>query len=146
MLFRSNRIRVAGRILISRENRVAATLVAHEIETLNRPNGVMGALTNIRLHFRSEAARLGGEPAALIPGIVIGDTSLQSQEFADAMRRAGLSHLTAVSGANFAIVSGFLLWCIQFFVRGRVIRILIVTIFLALFVRSEEHTSELQSH
>ena len=131
---RGNHIRVAGRIVISRENRVAATLVAHEIETLNRPNGVMGALTNIRLQFRSEAARLGGEPAALIPGIVIGDTSLQSQEFADAMRRAGLSHLTAVSGANFAIVSGFLLWCIQFFVRGRVIRILIVTIFLALFV------------
>ena len=50
------------------------------------------------------------------------------------MRRAGLSHLTAVSGANFAIVSGFLLWCIQFFVRRRLIRILIVTIFLMLFV------------
>ena len=123
-----------GRVVISRENRVAATVVAKEIYFLQSPSGVMGALTHIRLQFRAEVARLGGEPAALIPGIVIGDTSLQSPEFVDVMRRAGLSHLTAVSGANFAIVSAFLLWCIQFFVRRRGMRILVVAIFLSLFV------------
>ena len=131
---RGDRIRVTGRVVISRENRVAATVVAKEIYVLQSPSGVMGALTHIRLQFRAEVARLGGEPAALIPGIVIGDTSLQSPEFADVMRRAGLSHLTAVSGANFAIVSAFLLWCIQFFVRRRGMRILVVAIFLSLFV------------
>lgn len=56
---------------------------------------------------RGLAAATGPDPAdaaALVAGIAIDDESRQTAEFADAMRLAGLSHLTAVSGGNFAIV------------------------------------------
>ena len=44
--------------------------------------------------------------ATLLPGLVLGDTSAQSQELEKSLRTAGLGHLTAVSGANVAIVVG----------------------------------------
>lgn len=42
--------------------------------------------------------------SALVAGLAVGDESLQSHELDDAMRATGLSHLTAVSGGNVAIV------------------------------------------
>lgn len=42
--------------------------------------------------------------AALLPGLVVGDTSAQSAELENDLQEAGLGHLTAVSGANVAIV------------------------------------------
>ncbi|MBA2770024.1 MAG: ComEC/Rec2 family competence protein, partial [Sporichthyaceae bacterium] len=54
----------------------------------------------------------GGLPTAqrgLLPGLVIGDTSRVPSTLADDFRTAGLTHLTAVSGANLAIVTGFVL-------------------------------------
>ena len=66
--------------------------------------------------------------------MVLGDTSLQSQQFTDAMRRAGLTHLTAVSGANFAIVSSFVLWLMQFAFRNMRIRLLATSSILIAFI------------
>ncbi|MGY1803855.1 ComEC/Rec2 family competence protein [Blastococcus sp. SYSU D00922] len=43
-------------------------------------------------------------PAGLLPGLVVGDTAAMDPVLEDDFRRAGLSHLTAVSGANVAIV------------------------------------------
>jgi len=44
--------------------------------------------------------------AALVPGLVLGDTAKQSTELEVAMRGSGLAHLTAVSGGNVTIVLG----------------------------------------
>ncbi|MGW9478463.1 ComEC/Rec2 family competence protein [Saccharomonospora azurea] len=64
---------------------------------------------SLRLAFREVAGVLDEESAGLLPGLVVGDTSeLPSrveQEFLD----AGMSHLTAVSGSNVAIVCGAVL-------------------------------------
>ena len=46
----------------------------------------------------------GGDGAALAPGLVLGDTRALSESLEGAMRVSSLSHLTAVSGANCAIV------------------------------------------
>lgn len=62
----------------------------------------------VRAH--DPGARTG---ATLLPGLVLGDTSAQSRELADDLRTSGLSHLTAVSGANVAIVIGAVLWLLQ---------------------------------
>ncbi|MEP6462696.1 MAG: ComEC/Rec2 family competence protein [Frankiaceae bacterium] len=43
-------------------------------------------------------------PAALLPGLVIGDTSRLSPDVVEDFRTTGLTHLVAVSGANLAIV------------------------------------------
>ncbi|GAA3286137.1 ComEC/Rec2 family competence protein [Nesterenkonia halobia] len=50
-----------------------------------------------------------GEAPQLLPGMVLGDRSQQSEELTTAMQQAGLSHLTAVSGANCALVLGAVL-------------------------------------
>jgi competence protein ComEC len=50
------------------------------------------------------------------------------------MRRSGLTHLTAVSGANFAIISSFLLWLMQFPIRKVRARLLVTSIFLVAFI------------
>ena len=50
------------------------------------------------------------------------------------MRRVGLSHLTAVSGANFALVATFLFWLLQFFVRNLKNRLRLIFLILLLFI------------
>jgi competence protein ComEC len=42
--------------------------------------------------------------AQLLPGLVVGDTSKQTVYLEDTLRESGLGHLTAVSGANVAIL------------------------------------------
>lgn len=42
--------------------------------------------------------------AQLLPGLVVGDTSRQTPYLEDTLRKSGLGHLTAVSGANVAIL------------------------------------------
>jgi competence protein ComEC len=50
------------------------------------------------------------------------------------MRRSGLTHLVAVSGANFAIVSAFVLWGMQFIFRKVNYRLIATAIALASFI------------
>jgi competence protein ComEC len=72
--------------------------------------------------------------AQLVPGLVLGDTSLQSKRFREEMHKVGLSHLTTVSGTNFALVETFIFWLLQFGVRKIRLRVSIVLIFLILRV------------
>jgi len=77
---------------------------------------------------------LGRPPhSALVPGMVIGDTSLQSEDLELIMRRVGLAHLTAVSGTNFAIVAAFLLSASSLFFRRINVRVIITLISLVIF-------------
>lgn len=59
----------------------------------------------LRSALASAAGSLGGDGAALVPGLAIGDTSAVGDELDAAMKASSLSHLTAVSGANCAIVT-----------------------------------------
>ena len=58
----------------------------------------------IREQFRAATARLPPDAAGLVPALVIGDTSTTPDDLAAAMTTAGMSHLSAVSGSNVAIV------------------------------------------
>lgn len=61
----------------------------------------------VRARLRLLAARsLPPRAAGLFPGLVLGDTGDLDGELRDHFRAAGLTHLTAVSGSNFAIVCG----------------------------------------
>ena len=59
----------------------------------------------LRGGFADAARGLGGDGAALVPGLATGDTSAVGEELDAAMKASSLSHLTAVSGANCAIVT-----------------------------------------
>ncbi|GAA4859377.1 ComEC/Rec2 family competence protein [Saccharopolyspora rosea] len=58
---------------------------------------------------RTSAAVLPPDAAGLLPGLVVGDTGALSPEVERDFETAGLTHLTAVSGANLAIVCGAVL-------------------------------------
>ncbi len=58
----------------------------------------------LRASFRDAASALPGEGGQLLPGLAIGDTSAVGKPLDAAMKATSLSHLTAVSGANCAVV------------------------------------------
>lgn len=64
--------------------------------------------------------------ALLLPGLVLGDTSAQSAEVERALRISGLGHLTAVSGANVAIVVGGAALLLAWFPLSRRIRFVVL--------------------
>ncbi len=59
---------------------------------------------SLRAGFGSAAAELPGDGGDLLPGLAIGDTTSVSDGLDSAMKSTSLSHLTAVSGANCAVV------------------------------------------
>ena len=120
-------------VLKSKEARVGALLISRsDISVTTQANRWAKSLAAIRLGLRKASG--SGDGASLIPGMVLGDTSLQSDHFKSSMRRSGLTHLVAVSGANFAIVSAFVLWCMQFLFRTMRLRIIATAIALACFI------------
>ena len=132
-LLPGQKIMVRGRIIESKERRVAALIIATSpIKPMAPPSRWSLALASIRTGLREASG--GGDAGALIPGMVIGDTAKQSSNFKNDMRRAGLTHLVAVSGANFAIVSAFILWCSQFIFRRIPARLIATSIALLAFI------------
>jgi len=121
------------KIIQSKERKVAALAVAtNGITITNQPNILITSTNKIRESFRKLIP--AGDAGSLIPGLILGDTSLQTSEFAIEMRRVGFSHLTAVSGANFALVAGFILWLMQFFIRKMQSRLWVTGIVLLFFI------------
>jgi competence protein ComEC len=126
-------VSATARVVQTKESRVAALLLVDEdFEVLTPPSRWAAALGAIRTGLRTHSG--DGDAGALIPGMVLGDTSKQTAEFKDQMRRSGLTHLVAVSGANFAIVSSFVLWCMQFVIRRKNYRIIATAIALSCFI------------
>ena len=127
------KIRVQVLVGPSKEGRVAALLINKgSFVVLSQPSRWAKSLDRIRDGLR--AASGTGDSGALIPGMVLGDTSLQSATFKNEMRRSGLTHLVAVSGANFAIVSTFILYLMQFIFRKIPLRLGATAIFLIAFI------------
>jgi competence protein ComEC len=74
-------------------------------ENVATPGGVRQVAGELRRQFRESATRvLEPRAAGLVPGLVVGDTAGMDPQLTEDFRRAGLTHLTAVSGANVAIV------------------------------------------
>lgn len=67
----------------------------------------------VRSSLSGAADGLAPDPRGLLPGLVLGDDSEVPQDLRDQMEAVGLSHLTAVSGANLAIVSGAVLLALR---------------------------------
>lgn len=63
----------------------------------------------LRARFLASATALPGDGGELLAGLAIGDTSAVSAKLDGEMKASSLSHLTAVSGANCAIVVGLVM-------------------------------------
>jgi competence protein ComEC len=86
-----------------------AKLLPVELEVTDDPQGIQGVALDARLLMRRATVPLSPTSGALLRGLTIGDTEGMPAEDEDLLRRAGLSHLVAVSGSNVAIVLGSLL-------------------------------------
>ncbi|QTE28496.1 ComEC/Rec2 family competence protein [Pengzhenrongella sicca] len=73
------------------------------------PGAVDRAVGAIWADLRAVAAPLAPDARGLVPGIAVGDTSRLPADLDAAMRVAGLTHVTAVSGAHFAIIGAAVL-------------------------------------
>ncbi len=79
----------------------------------------------VRAGLRASVADRRAEPRALVPALVLGDTSALTPAVTDDFRTTGLSHLTAVSGANLTLLLAFCLLLARWAgMRGRALRVL----------------------
>jgi competence protein ComEC len=86
-------------------NDIIAVLVVHSGPVMIRgPSTVQRWAGRVRGGLRRAAAHLPASERGLLPGLVLGDTSLMPVADTSNFRKAGLTHLTAVSGANLAVV------------------------------------------
>ncbi|HEX6684471.1 MAG TPA: ComEC/Rec2 family competence protein [Candidatus Limnocylindrales bacterium] len=84
-------------------------------EPLGRPPWVQRAAATLRTGLQRACEPLDDRPGGLLPGLVVGDTSRLPPTLEQQFRDVGLTHLTAVSGSNVAIVVGMVVfaggWC-----------------------------------
>ena len=70
------------------------------------PSTTASVAGSLRRGLRDAASVLPADEAGLLPGLVDGDTSRLDARLQQDFRRTGLTHLTAVSGTNVAVVLG----------------------------------------
>jgi competence protein ComEC len=94
----------------TRRDLTAAVLTARGPPVLGRAAPVQRVAQTVRDRFGDAARRvLPPDQAAMLPALVLGDTALVPAATTKDFRTAGLTHLTAVSGANVTIVCGAVL-------------------------------------
>ncbi|GAA3578967.1 ComEC/Rec2 family competence protein [Microlunatus spumicola] len=133
-----SRVRVDGRLeAAGGGDAFAAVVRVRTAGTLVRPpSASLRLVERVRAGLRASVAHRRPEPRALVPALVLGDTSALTPEVVEDFRTTGLSHLTAVSGANLTLLLAFCLVLARWVgVRGRALRVVglaTVVVFVAL--------------
>ena len=110
------------------------------VEVVQAPGVVDRAATSMRIGLRNVLMNIDDDPASLVAGLAVGDDSRQPPELTESMRTSGLTHLTAVSGGNVAIVLAAVLGIAALFrasLRVRVGVALVALAFLVVLVRPQ---------
>ena len=95
----------------TRHDLTVAVVNAIGAPTMGRAGPVHRAAYAVRAGFAATARQvLPADQAAMLPALVLGDTSTVTPVTTQEFRTAGLTHLTAVSGANVTIVCGAVLF------------------------------------
>lgn len=79
-------------------------------QVIDPPGWLDGAVNAVRAGLRQSVAGLPEGPKALVPALVVGDTSAMTPGLNEQFRVTGLTHLTAVSGANLTLMLAAMLW------------------------------------
>ncbi|MFF9115702.1 ComEC/Rec2 family competence protein [Streptomyces massasporeus] len=113
-LLPSTRLRVGARLApaMTGGDRIAAVLRVRdqgEPEVVGEPSGPQRLAGRLRAGLREATDGLPADPRALLPGLVVGDTSRVTPELEEAFKETDLTHTLAVSGANFTILLALLL-------------------------------------
>ncbi|MBF4551967.1 ComEC/Rec2 family competence protein [Pseudoclavibacter sp. VKM Ac-2888] len=98
------------------------------------PGGLLEVTAAARDRFVDAARALPGLGAQLLPGLSVGDTRLVGAELDERMKTAALTHLTAVSGSNCAVVVAATLVLARLCGLRRGVRLALAAAVLAVFV------------
>lgn len=79
-------------------------------QVLTPPGALDEAVTAVRAGLRAAVSGLPEGPRALVPALVVGDTGLMPAGLREDFRTTGLTHLTAVSGANLTYLLAVIVW------------------------------------
>ncbi|MEU9335901.1 ComEC/Rec2 family competence protein [Streptomyces sp. NPDC048290] len=113
-LLPSTRVRVDGRLapVTAGDGRLAAVLRVRDPappEVVAGPTAVQRFAGTLRAGLRAATDALPADPRALLPGLVVGDTSRITPDLDEAFKETDLAHLLAVSGSNLTIILALLL-------------------------------------
>ncbi|MFV0136054.1 ComEC/Rec2 family competence protein [Streptomyces sp. HMX87] len=114
-LLPTTRLRVTARTappLPGGGDRIAAVLRVRggaAPEVVAEPSGAQRLAGRLRAGLREATDGLSPDARALLPGLVVGDTSRVTPELEEAFEETDLAHTLAVSGANFTILLALLL-------------------------------------
>ncbi|WP_211270802.1 ComEC/Rec2 family competence protein [Streptomyces yerevanensis] len=113
-LLPSTKVRVAARVVpeLGDGGRVAAVLRVQGSgppQVVEEPSGAQRFAGELRGGLRAATEGLEPDARALLPGLVVGDTSRITPELDEAFKATDLTHLLAVSGANFTILLALLI-------------------------------------
>ncbi len=108
------RLRVRARLAppFSGDGRIAAVVRVTGDETprvVRAPSGPQRLAGRLRDGLRTATQHLAPDARALLPGLVVGDTSRVPSDLDDAFDATDLTHVLAVSGANFTILLALLI-------------------------------------
>ncbi|MFC9912246.1 ComEC/Rec2 family competence protein [Streptomyces sp. NPDC127197] len=113
-LLPSTRVRVTGRLAPAAVggDRIAAVLRVRDQpvpEVVGEPSGAQRLAGRLRQGLREATDGLPADARALLPGLVVGDTSRITPELDEAFKETDLAHTLAVSGNNLTIILALLL-------------------------------------
>ncbi|MEV4757970.1 ComEC/Rec2 family competence protein [Micromonospora sp. NPDC049559] len=110
-LLPGQRLVAQGRLAVPRGGDLTAAVLSVDTapQPRGRPSWAQRAAGVLRAGLQRACAPLPDEPGGLLPGLVVGDTSRLPSEVEEDFRTTGMTHLTAVSGSNVAIVIGLVL-------------------------------------
>ena len=117
----------------SRHDLTVAVLNATGRPTFGQASAVQQAAHTVRSRFVAAVRGvLPPDQAAMLPALVLGDTSAVATATSREFRAAGMTHLTAVSGANVTIVCGAVLFSARLI--GPRMAVLLAAVALVAFV------------
>lgn len=103
-------------------------------ENITEPEGIWGVTAWLRGGFHALCTDLPWEAGKILPGMVMGDVSMQDSTLRNQFTVTGLSHLSAVSGSNVAVVTGAALVLATACRAGRLTQLLVAAGALVAFV------------
>ncbi|MFE9167986.1 ComEC/Rec2 family competence protein [Streptomyces kebangsaanensis] len=112
-LLPSTRLRVTARLAppLTGGDRIAAVLRVRDRaapEVVAEPSGPQRLAGRLRAGLREATDGLPADARALLPGLVVGDTSRITPELDEAFKATDLAHTLAVSGSNLTILLALL--------------------------------------
>ncbi len=130
-----SRLDVSGRVAeLAASERSAFRVRATEVRGVGAAPAIVAWSHPLRAGLAGGAERLGGDGGALVPGLAVGDTSRLQPDLEAAMTTASLAHLTAVSGANCALVTALAFWVAGALRLRRSVRVVVALVALGGFV------------